>query len=632
MEQQILSQGALVGERFEVIELAGEGDLGRVYKARDTKVDKPVALRILSPQLVPKEADVERLRDGVREASTLTHKNIRTTFGLGIGDDDGIYIASEWIDGQNLRALLTKRTEAGKRFSFKGAYNIIGHVCNALTYAHKKTVHRALCPRAIMVSNAGRVKVSDWGLSLIRTGLETYGDREKLEATFWAPEVLRTGDTANTRADVYSLGALFYELITGVLPERPLKAPSALGFSKEVDAVIARCMASEPTQRYATPGEVKAAIAEVVKTQMAHSTQADTDDDLGIDVEFDLTADSLDSEPGLQDASADETAGKSGSMLDAPGLPKPKGAASQETEGSADNRASTIDMGSVIRGLGTSEAARWMVQKDKFDHGPFTDRELVQMMLIGQVIGKHQLLNMETGVRKKVRAWGHFDDYLERYRHKKRQEEEALAKKRTESAEKRSSAFKIIVALGILGFIGLVVGGYFLSRTLRKEKTYTPDEMVAAFDSGEIKLRTGGNLIDKKSRRGRGGRRRSGGGGSGRKSGGEFVPGMSYEDAMNMAIDLGGVHNTGGQKQLSPADITRIMDRNVRRFLPCMAGQSVKRVDMDIAIAGDGRVMGVSIKQGDGRLKKCVTSKARSIKFPTSPAPRTAASWYFEIY
>ncbi len=171
-----------------------------------------------------------------------------------------------------------------------------------------------------------------------------------------------------------------------------------------------------------------------------------------------------------------------------------------------------------------------------------------------------------------------------------------------------------------------------MSRTLRKEKVYTPDEMIAALESGEIQLRTGGNLIDKKRKRGRGRRRggRKGGGGSG--GGGQFVDGMSYDDAMNVAMDIGGLGDTGGQKKLTPAEIMRIMDKNVRRFLPCMAGQSVKRVDMDLVIAGDGRVMGVSVKQGGGKLQKCVASKVRRIKFPSSPAPRTGASWYFELY
>jgi serine/threonine protein kinase len=626
MEQQILSQGAVLGGRFEVVALAGTGDLGHVYKARDTKLDKTIALRVVSSALMSNEADIDILRLTVREASALTHRNIRGTFGMGVEDDGTIFVAAEWIEGQNLRSLLKKRNEAGKRFSFKGAYNIMGHVCNALTYAHKKMFHGALSPRAIMVSSAGRVKVSDWGLSVIRTNIDAYSEKSKIEAAFLAPESLKKSESITTKADIYSLGTLFYELVTGVAPTRPLKAPSLLGFSKDVDAVVARCMAAEPKHRYSDAAEVKAAIAKIAQTHQTDQPETNIDDDLGIDVEVDLT---VLTSPKPAPASSSKKPSGPGSMMQAPGLPPPPRKA-EEGPPIGDDRASTIDMGAVISGLGKSEAARWMVQKDKFDHGPFTDRELVQMILLGEVVGKYPLLNMDTGVRKKVKAWGHFDEYLERYRIKKKEEDERIEKERTTKAEKRGSAFMAVVALGILGFIGLIVGGYFLSRTLRKEKTYTPEEMIAALDSGEIKLRTGGNLIDKERKRGKGSRRAGGGGSGG--GGGQFAPGMSYEDAMNMAVDLGGLANTAGQAQLTPQAITSIMDRNVRRFLPCMAGQSVKRVEMDIAIAGDGRVMGVSIKQGDAKLQKCVSSKVNSIRFPTSPAPRTAASWYFEIY
>jgi serine/threonine protein kinase len=636
MAQQILSQGTVLGERFQIEKLAGRGELGDVYKAIDIKLNKPISLRVIPKALLPGKEDVDRLRKRVKEASQLTHRNIRATFGMGIHEDQTVYIAAEWIEGQNLRVLLKERIEDGKRFSYKGAYNIIGHVCNALANVHPKAYHGALSPRTIMINNAGRVKVGDFALSTTRTNITGYRGRDKIEASFWAPEVFRkeTGKISH-RSDIYSIGALFYELITGAPPQRPLKAPSALGFSKDVDEVIAKCMAPDPAKRFSDTATVKSAIAKLVEAHATDDMESLADDDLGINVEIDLngmaaTRTSVkpkSPEPAIKlTASSDPSS--SGSMLNAPGLPPPP---DRNRDLSGDGRVSTIDMGEVLSGLSTSEAARWMVQKDKFDHGPFTDRELVQMILLGEVQGKHQLLNMDSGVRKKVRAWGDFDAYLERYRVKKKEQEELAARQRMEKAEKTGTFAKWMIVLIVLGVIGLGAAAYLLSRTLRKEKTYTPEEMVAALDSGEIKLKTGGNLIRGK-RGGRGGRHRGGGGGGSGGGRGMFVDGMTYEEAMNMGVSLGSMGDNKGQQQLTPQTITNIMDRNVRRFLPCMAGQSVKKVEMNIAISGDGRVMGVSVNQGDARLQKCVTAKVRSIKFPTSSAPRTAASWYFELY
>ncbi|MDD5309887.1 MAG: protein kinase [Deltaproteobacteria bacterium] len=644
MEQQIIPQGTVVGNRFAIEDLAGQGDLGYVYKARDTKANQIVALRVIPRALIPDESDVDRLRVRVKESSTLTHKNIRVTFGMGVDNDGSIFIAMEWIDGQNLASLLAKRAEDGKRFSFKGAYNIMGHVCNGLTYAHHKLFHGALSSHAIMINNAGRVKVSDWGLSLIRAGLPTYAGRQKLESVFWSPEVMKNIENGSPRSDIYSLGALFYQLITGVPPARPLKAPSLLGFPKDVDAVIARCMAANPTQRFADAAAVKQAVAALVRTHEADAKAAEIDDGLSIDVEIDM-ADMGVKEPGtsfkepvptfsMSQTATTQPKPHTGSMLAAPGLPPPPSANLGTVANSASDlmpgRASVIDMGQVMSSLSKSEAARWMVQKKKFDHGPFTDRELIQMILRGEAEANDQLLNMDTGVRKKLRAWGDFDEYLERYRIKKKEEEERLALERTEKAEKRGTFFFVMVALGVLGVVGLAVGGWLISRQVRKEKVYTPESIVAALDSGEIKLKTGGSLINKARAGGAGGGHRRGGrGGAG---GGEFVPGMSYEEAMNTAVDLGSAQDNAGQKALTPEIIGHIMDQNVRRFLPCMAGQHEKRVDMNIAIAGDGGIIGVSVTQGDGSLHSCVQRVVRSIRFPASGAPRTAASWYFELY
>ncbi len=625
MAQQILPNGTTLGDRFKIENVAGPGDLGVVYKALDTKANRTVALRVIPIAMLGGPERLEELKQRVREASGLKHRNIRATFGMGMHQESEVFVASEWIEGHNLRTLLDKRKETGKRFSFKGAYNIIGHVCNALTDAHEHMHHGSLSPRSIIINDAGRVKVCDFGLSLLRTQIKNFPGRQKTQSQFWAPEVLAgKAIKSPVQADVFSVGALFYELISGLVPKRPLKAPSQLGFSKEVDQVIAQCMAADPAQRYEDAASIKSAIQNLVKTEEDKSSaEAPVDDDLGIDIDVDLNT---------GDEDREEAPGSEGefSMLNAPDLPPPPSG-----DGPRESAVSTIDMGELLSGLSSSETERWMVQKDKFDHGPFTDRELVQMILLGEVLGNHQLLNMDTGERKKVRAWGDYDPYLERYRLKKKEQEEQAALERTKKAETRGTIGSWLIASIVVGVIVLGAGAYFLQRSIRKEKVYSPEGMLAAFDSGEIKLKSGANLINYVGKEGKGKRRRgkggSGGGGGG-GGGGMFVDGMSYEDAMNMGVELGSLGNNAGQKQLTPETITHIMDRNVRKFLPCMAGETIKKVEMNIAIAGDGRVMGVSVPQGGPKLQKCVASKVRSIKFPTSPAPRTAASWYFELY
>lgn len=623
--QQNISKGTVLSDRFVIESLENESDLGHVYKAQDTKTNTFVAVRIVPINLLGKD-EVAHVKARMQQASALSHRNVRATFGMGI-KDDFLFIATEWIDGQNLQTLLKKRTDADKRFSFRGAYNIMGHVCNALTYAHENgCYHGALNPRSILVNNAGRVKVHDWALSTIRINKPDYAGRKKVEVAFWSPEALKSPRTVSFRSDIYSLGALFYSLITGRPPQRPLIAPSKMGFSAEVDSVVARCMSADPKQRFTSAAAVKQAIRQLAANEKVSTVpQGAVDDDLGIDIDIDFDAMTAETEAAEEAAAVPRKKG----MLGASDLPPPPG---QTVVGAVnDRRASAIDMGAVLANSVHNEAARWMVQKDKFDHGPFNDRELIQMILLGEVLGSHRLTNMDSGERKKVRTWGDFDVYLEKYRIKKQEQDEQAALEKTEKAETRGMFFRVVIALSVLGVIGLVVGGYFLSRQLRKEKQLGPDEMVDAFDSGEIQIKMGSIDSRKRGKRLGKARRKGGSGGGGGGNRGEFVDGMSYEEAMKMGVSLGSLGDSSGKK-LTADDINAIMSRNVRKFIPCMAGESVKRVDMDIAVAGNGGVIGVSVRQGSQKMKNCVRSKVRSIKFPSSNQPRTATTWYFEMY
>jgi serine/threonine-protein kinase len=646
--QQILSAGSLIAGRFEIEKLVNNGALGQIYKASDKERGQAIGMRII-PRSLLSDTDIDIIKRRVPQAAALVHRNIRATYGMGVDKAGFVFIAVEWIDGHNLKTLLKKRTAAGKRFSFKGAYNIVGHLCNALTYIHESAYHGGLSPRAIMVNDAGRVKIQDVALSTLRITKPDYAGRQTVESAYWAPEVLKDATSASSASDIYSLGAIFYEMITGAPPTRPLKAPSQLGFSREVDSIIARCMSADPRQRYRTAQEVKEAISALAKDQAAPKTVVDAagaagaalDDELGIDIDIDLsglTTENVTTIPqGVAGApvAAPPSAHPAGSMLSAPGLPPPPADAAKTSfsaSSGTDDRVSTIDMAALMARFGQAETARWMVQKDKFDHGPFSDRELVQMIMQGEVLGHHILLDMDTGVRKKVRAWNDFEDFLEAWRLKKKKMDEEAALQRTEKAETRGIVFKLVIGLSVLGAIGLAIGGYFLSRQLREEKELGPEELIAAFDSGEMKLKMGtGKPGGGGGAKGKaGGRRGSKGGGGGKD--GEFVPGMSYEEAMAMGVNLGSAKSAAGQRQLTAGDIDSIMNKNVRKFLPCMSGESTKRVDMNIAVAGDGSVIGVTVSQGSPKLKSCVTSVVRRIKFPASNAPRTATSWFFEIY
>ena len=148
---QALPPGTVIGDRFNVQRLLGTGGLGDLYEAVDQKSERQVALRLFASDLLPDDGAADQLRDQVKAASTLTHKNIARVFGMG-KESALRYLAMELIDGQNLRQLLERKRQAGRTFSLKGAYNVLAHVCNALAFAHEQqpqVVHGIPGPGAI---------------------------------------------------------------------------------------------------------------------------------------------------------------------------------------------------------------------------------------------------------------------------------------------------------------------------------------------------------------------------------------------------------------------------------------------------------------------------------------------------
>jgi serine/threonine protein kinase len=256
VEEEALAPGAVVGS-YTIVRELGRGGMGRVYLATDTRLNRTVALKVLAPQLLRDPLQRERLRREARAAAGLAHPGICTVYALEeIGGD--LYIAAEFIDGQTLR----DEIQSGRRPSDDDVVRTAREIANALAAAHAAgIVHRDLKPDNIMRTRDGRLKILDFGLARSQSGEgggATFATRPGLlvgTPGYIAPEQL-AGERGDARADVYAFGVLMYEYACGSHPfvsSAPKTIPAIAG-------VISRCLRQSPSERYATAGEIAAAL------------------------------------------------------------------------------------------------------------------------------------------------------------------------------------------------------------------------------------------------------------------------------------------------------------------------------------------------------------------------------------
>ena len=289
------------------------------------------------------------------------------------------------------------------------------------------------------------------------------------------------------------------------------------------------------------------------------------------------------------------------------------------------------DLGQVLKKITENDAPRWMVDKDGLSHGPFDGRELVELIVKGEILEEHVLSNMDTGEKKPISQWPEFRDFVEQQKLRARESARKNALIEAEESEKRSGATKLIVGGTILAAIVISVVVFFVTRGGGEDEQVASADVGELFAHGEIEIEgTAGILPDPPRRSGGGGMRRASGGGGG----GGFAG--SYEDAMNRAVELGDATMGGGQGRLSPAQVSGVMNRHVNRiYQSCVVpeasrGGRLGNVTIDIAIGGNGGVMGVSARQGSGAFKSCVQRAVRSVRFPSFGAPRMGARYSFD--
>jgi predicted Ser/Thr protein kinase len=252
--------------QLEVLELLGVGGMGAVYKARQPGLDRLVALKILPPG-IGDAAFADRFAREARALAKLNHPHIVTVFDSGVAD--GLYyFIMEYVDGVNLRQAIH-----GGKMEPREALGIVGQVCDALQFAHEEgIVHRDIKPENILLDKRGRVKIADFGLAKLLddptldhslTGTHQVMGTPK----YMAPEQLEGTKSVDHRADIYSLGVVFYELLTGELPLGRFAAPSKkAAIDARLDDVVLRALEKEPEERYQHASEVKTEVDAIGST------------------------------------------------------------------------------------------------------------------------------------------------------------------------------------------------------------------------------------------------------------------------------------------------------------------------------------------------------------------------------
>jgi len=267
--------------QLEIFELIGKGGMGAVYRARQRELDRIVALKILPPGIGDDPAFAERFAREARALAKLSHPNIVTLFEFGRAEDGPYFFLMEFVDGVNLRQLLH-----AERISPREALEIVPQICDALQFAHDHgIVHRDIKPENILLDRRGRVKVADFGLAkLIGSGVETEGEGTTASAdltgagkilgtpSYMAPEQTARPDAVDHRADIYALGVVFYQMLTGELPEKQIQPPShKVCIDVRLDEVVLRALEKEPKLRWQQ--------ASILKTQV-ETVSAETDGNL----------------------------------------------------------------------------------------------------------------------------------------------------------------------------------------------------------------------------------------------------------------------------------------------------------------------------------------------------------------
>ena len=264
----MLSKGQKINDRYEIIKSIGEGGMANVYLAKDTILDRQVAVKVLRGDLSTDEKFIRRFQREALSVSNLSHPNIVEVYD--VGEEDGqYYIVMEYIEGKTLKQLLYKRGA----LTLPEVIDIMTQLTDGLAHAHEAyIIHRDIKPQNIMIEDNGTIKITDFGIAMAVNATQFTQTNSVMGTVHYLPPEQANGKSATVKSDIYSLGILMYELLTGSVPFKGDNAVEiALKHMKEklpsirkqnplipqsVENIVIKACAKNPRNRYDTVKEM----------------------------------------------------------------------------------------------------------------------------------------------------------------------------------------------------------------------------------------------------------------------------------------------------------------------------------------------------------------------------------------
>ena len=332
--------GTTIGARFRIDGPLFQDAVSQTYRATDLGQGIAAAVRVLPSRVLG--AHAQELEADVEKASAIVHKNLVDVLMVG-READFYFIATELLDGQTLREFIDGKRGEGRGVSFRGACNLLTHITNGLEKAATFMPHGGLNPANVWVNKAGRVKVADLGLARTLPLLARRGAPQGAPDTIYVAPELLAGAPPSATADVYSLGVILYEVLTGRPPSAPLRPASELATDAPpgVDELILRATQRVPTARFASPAELRHALVSLSAPAGAGAASAG-----GL-----RTA-----TPVVSTAAAAPQAGADGRLT----------------------LGQSFKVAEAAGGAADDTQERWLIQKDKLDFGPFSLAQILR--------------------------------------------------------------------------------------------------------------------------------------------------------------------------------------------------------------------------------------------------------------